>query len=100
MESKAFDLEKVYDEQIYPLMDKVIAICKEHKIPFVAAFQYASDGEDDHAFCTSAVLHKERPIAPELEEAYAAVAPRKTRALNITTRDKDGNIVKMETILP
>lgn len=30
--------EQVYDEQIYPLMDKIISICKENKIDMVATF--------------------------------------------------------------
>lgn len=37
------DNEKVYDEQIAPLMDKIIAICKEHNIPLACSFQYAPD---------------------------------------------------------
>jgi hypothetical protein len=35
--------EDIYDEQISPLMTKIIAICKEHQIPMVAQFQYAND---------------------------------------------------------
>jgi len=35
------DNEKVYDEQINPLMTKIIAICKKHKIPMLATFEYA-----------------------------------------------------------
>lgn len=42
------DLEKVYDEKINPLMAQIIAICKEHNMPFVASFQYSDDG-----LCTS-----------------------------------------------
>ncbi|MCI0526392.1 MAG: hypothetical protein L0Y56_02920, partial [Nitrospira sp.] len=36
-----YDLEKVYDKQIAPLMTKIIAICKKHKLPMVASFQCA-----------------------------------------------------------
>lgn len=28
--------EQIYDEQIAPLMTKIIEVCKEHRIPFVA----------------------------------------------------------------
>jgi len=45
--------EDVYDEQISPLMTQVIAICKEHKIPLVAQFNYASEGEEGPRFCTT-----------------------------------------------
>lgn len=97
---KAFDLEKIYDEQIAPLMTQVIEICKKHNLPFVIDFQYSSDGGDEHGHCTSAYLPNDIAIAPELQDAYRAVAPRRSLALNITTRDKDGKIVAMETILP
>jgi hypothetical protein len=45
------DNESVYDKQINPLMAQIIAICKEHNLPFVASFQYSADGA-----CTSGFL--------------------------------------------
>jgi hypothetical protein len=45
------DNEAVYDDQINPLMAQIIAICKEHEIPFLASFQYSEEG-----LCTSYVL--------------------------------------------
>lgn len=42
------DKEKIYDEEISPLMEKIIEICKKHKIPIFASFQYSDDN-----FCTS-----------------------------------------------
>ena len=49
--------EKIYDEQIFPLMEEIIAICKENKIPMFAEFEYAPGDfcrsvlydPDDHA---------------------------------------------------
>lgn len=38
------DLEKIYDEQISPLMQQIIEICKNHDIPMFADFQYSDDG--------------------------------------------------------
>ena len=32
--------EKIYDEQISPLLKQVIEICKEHKIPMIANFGF------------------------------------------------------------
>jgi hypothetical protein len=43
--------EKVYDEQIAPLMEQIIATCKQHKISFLAHFKL--DGE---LFCTSTIV--------------------------------------------
>ena len=34
------DKEKVYDEEIHPLMAQIIAICKRENIPMVASFEY------------------------------------------------------------
>lgn len=36
-------LERVYDEKIAPLMDQIIAVCKEHEMPVVASFQYGAE---------------------------------------------------------
>ena len=35
--------EEIYDEQINPLMAQILTICKEHKIPFACAFEYAPE---------------------------------------------------------
>ena len=40
--------EKIYDEKIAPLMTQIIEICKEHKLPMFATFQY-----DKYDFCTT-----------------------------------------------
>jgi hypothetical protein len=40
--------EKIYDEQIAPLMAKIIEICKAEEIPMFAEVQYA-----DLDFCTT-----------------------------------------------
>ena len=49
-----FDKEKVYDEEIAPLMSKIIEVCKKHKIPMITAFNYDNkDGESDRGFCAT-----------------------------------------------
>jgi hypothetical protein len=42
------ELEKVYDEEIAPLMAQIIEISKRHKMPFFAEFQL-----NDEGFCRS-----------------------------------------------
>jgi hypothetical protein len=37
------DNEKVYDEQIAPLMERIIAVCEEHGLPMIAEFEYAEE---------------------------------------------------------
>jgi hypothetical protein len=34
--------EQIYDEQISPLMQQIIEICKEHEIPVFADFQFGN----------------------------------------------------------
>jgi hypothetical protein len=52
-----YDKENVYDEQISPLMTKIISICKEHRIPMCAIFQYSDDeGENGPGHCTTALV--------------------------------------------
>lgn len=50
----ATDAEAVYDERIAPLMTEIIGICREHKIPVLATFQWCDDTHEDGAgFCTT-----------------------------------------------
>jgi hypothetical protein len=50
------NLEKVYDEQISPLMKQIIDICKENKMPMFAEFQY---GDTD--FCKTRLCGEDWP---------------------------------------
>jgi hypothetical protein len=43
-ETKSWSKEDVYDSQISPLMDQVIKIASEHKIPVAITFQLDSEG--------------------------------------------------------
>lgn len=46
--------EVIYDEQISPLMTKIIKICKENKIPTFCTFQLTErNDEEDALFCTT-----------------------------------------------
>lgn len=48
MDEPVFRLEAVYDAEIAPLMDRIIAICQEHGIPMMASFVYENDSDEDH----------------------------------------------------
>lgn len=54
-EQETYDLEAVYDEQISPLMDQIIAICREHNLPMIASFAYSNDEERGSGVCTTAL---------------------------------------------
>lgn len=51
--SEVYDSEKVYDEQISPLMTQIIAICREHRIPMVASFIYENNVDRGKCRCTT-----------------------------------------------
>lgn len=59
------DLEAVYDEKIYPLMAQILAVCKEHRMPMIACFQFSETG-----LCTSTISNpaadKRFPMAYQL----------------------------------
>lgn len=58
------DLEKVYDEEIAPLMTQIINICNKHELPMIAEFEY-SPGR----FCKTALLYagKYHPLMKHLD---------------------------------
>ena len=76
--------EKVYDDQISPLMAQIIAICKQHKISLVADF-----GLDDDLHCTSALLAEE----------YAP-SDKQIRALNTLKTDEVFAMAETTETLP
>ncbi len=54
-----WDLEEVYDTQIAPLMEQIIAICKEHRLPVLASFEYRCQ-DNDESFVTTAISYPGR----------------------------------------
>lgn len=56
--------EKVYDEQISPLMAKIIEICKANKIAAFANFRIGYDEQiEEHLMCTTSL-----PISEDEED--------------------------------
>jgi len=74
----AKNLEPIYDEQIAPLMTKIIKICEDNDIPLIATFQLTDGpldeeeaeeyGEDATLCCTTALLPGWTDI--KLKKAY------------------------------
>jgi hypothetical protein len=64
--------EKIYDEQINPLMGKIIDICREHKIAMLADFAIGEDLK-----CTSALLADEFSPGEGQLDAYEILKPKK-----------------------
>lgn len=50
--SDEYNLERVYDEQIAPLMEKIIEVCKKEGLPMFATFYYQDDSDGRNAATT------------------------------------------------
>ena len=55
MNETKFNLENVYDDEIAPLMKKIIDVCLRVNMPMVASFAYATGST-----CTTALVTSER----------------------------------------
>jgi hypothetical protein len=86
--------EAVYDEQISPLMEQIIAICHEHKLPMVMDFDLGMDDEEgSHLHCTTVVEPEHGD--ERIQEAAKAVQPKKHSLSMITVKDGDGQVTSM-----
>lgn len=81
-----YDKEEIYDAQIAPLMDGIIKLCDEHRIPMVATFAYrreASDDGDEEGivhYCTTARNTDDDHLCPRLLRRLNSIAIRGDRA--------------------
>lgn len=48
-----YNCEKVYDEEISPLVKKINDICKKHRIPAFMSFKYEMDEDKGDGLCTT-----------------------------------------------
>lgn len=52
-----YDKEKIHDEQIAPLMAKIIVICQANDIQMLASYYLKEETEDDDdMYCTSCLI--------------------------------------------
>ena len=70
-----FDLERVYDELINPLMTQIISICNEHKMPMLCSFAYKNDAETGENFCSTALNGFTDRVVPSFNEAIRIIRP-------------------------
>lgn len=87
-----FDLEAVYDAEIAPLMDRIIAICKQHKLPMLADFYYKQSPEEGDSHCTTLLHFDERPMPAKMAHASDLLEPaQRAPMLQITVTEVDGS---------
>ncbi|EPC5388243.1 hypothetical protein AB6864_24635 [Serratia proteamaculans] len=68
-----FDLENVYDEQISPLMQKIIAICKENNMPMIASFAFENCEERNLGCCTTILNDFDERVVPEFTQSLRII---------------------------
>ncbi|WP_149086947.1 hypothetical protein [Pseudomonas prosekii] len=90
--------EKVYDDQISPLMQQIIGICKDQGIAMVASFDIAHDGQGPNGEdCTSLVCSSLLPDGDGepnqlFTQAHALIRRgRRPSPMMITTEHGDGS---------
>jgi hypothetical protein len=64
--------EQVYDDEINPLMAKIIEICKREKIAMVASFR-TPNAEDPDLMCTSALLADDFEPTQDMHAAFQII---------------------------
>lgn len=78
-EIEVYDLEKVYDEEISPLMQQIIEICRREKMPMFATFCFRHDPEHpdgEFGMCTTNMLFDRAPESMYRLHGTALSAPR------------------------
>jgi hypothetical protein len=83
--------EEVYDNEIHPLMAKILEICMTNKIAFIASFSIPTPEDPDLA-CSSALLGKEFGPTESLRTAWRAIRPSAPGPLLVLrTENADGS---------
>lgn len=91
--------EDVYDAEIFPLMGKIIEICKANKIAVVATFHTPNDDDPDLVCGTALTEPDYDPPATFCKMAQLLTGYERQSTATLTGRDKDGKIVFQEVIL-
>lgn len=69
--------EEIYDEQINPLMAKIIDICKDHKIALVASFDIGGNQYEEETgerlLCSTVLTTDEYEPANALRDAVKCI---------------------------
>jgi len=89
--------EQIYDDQIFPLMKQIIAICEEHKIAMIADFALSDEDLEDLK-CTTALLAEEFDPPDEMLHALEILRPKPKSPITLTTTHADGSTT-VHTIL-
>lgn len=68
-----YDKESIYDNQIYPLMDSIIKICKDNDIQMIASFTLKKIDDDGEDLLCSTYLESSEYNSNRLEDAIKVI---------------------------
>lgn len=88
--------EQIYDEQVAPLMTQIIEICRNGGISMIASFAIASETDPDLR-CTTH-LHDGDGGIP-FRSVYNVLLHGRVPPMHLTTKDAEGKITSMITVL-
>lgn len=75
--------ERAYDEHMAPLIDKLIALSREHSIPLIVDAELDARDGDDRRYCTTIVgEHKAR----SRKDAALCLQPGRATSLGVVIR--------------
>jgi hypothetical protein len=89
--------EQAYDAKIAPLMDQIVAACREHHIAMLATFAIPTP-EDDGLSCTTHLPDETGKLPEHIKAAARAV--RGPSPLMLTTRNAAGEVTKVTAVMP
>lgn len=74
-----YDKEKVYDDEIAPLMKQIIEICKREQLPMTAQFYLQEERQDAEyegqpMYCTTTIIPAKAEMNEEVHEHMKCVA--------------------------
>jgi hypothetical protein len=82
--------EKVYDEQISPLVHKIIAICREHEIALLLSAQL-EDEDERKLFCTTILPGTDEVSCKKFTHALQIIRPPSRSFMHMTATQADGS---------
>jgi len=90
--------EEIYDEQISPLMQQIIAITREHGIAMIASFDIAHDGEGPNGEDCSTLTCTTH--LPNGEENHNERFTRSAQIIRQGQRSQNGPSMPLTTVHP
>lgn len=82
--------EEAYDSEIFPLMQKIIKVCKRERIAFIADF-----GLGDDLHCTSGEVTKDCEPSEEQLKSWDLLRPQRGFVMAITEETNPGGDKKI-----